>query len=263
MEEVYNYLIDFGFRKEDIDKIVNTYPLNELIPSTLLKYIKNDCDYLLELDYTKSQIIKMAKSFPKLFSFNVENISQKLENLILLGYSKVQVIKMTISVPSIFSLSIENVKQKLEDIMSLGYTQEEVKIITLKLPSIFGNSIEYIKQKLEDIMSLGYTQEEVKKMTLELPTLFSLSFENIPKKINFYKEIGLDFIVINDTKYLMQSVELSYARYNYVKNNNIQMKSYGYLFYNEKTFKNQFGVTKQELLQMYPYNKEEEIKDAR
>ena len=101
-------------------------------------------------------------------------------------------------------------------------------------------------------------------MTLELPALFGYSIENIANKINYYREIGFEFYVIEYPKFLMQSVELSYARYNYFKNNNIEIKNHRYLFYGESIFKKQFSVTKQELLQMYPYkNKEEDLKDAR
>ena len=166
--------------------------------------------------------------------------------------------------PTIFNISIENIKRKLKDIESLGYTKEETIKMTSLLPALISYSTENIKQKIDDIMSLGYSKEEVIKMTITLPALFGYSIENITKKINFYKEIGLDFIITNYTKNLMQSVELSYARYNYFKNDNNEITSYSYLFCNEKRFKKQFGITKQELLQMYPYkNKGDVIKDAR
>ena len=75
-------------------------------------------------------------------------------------------------------------------------------------------------------------------MILELPSLFGLSFENISNKINYYREIGFDFYATEYPKNLMQSVELSYARYNYFKNNNIEIKNYVYIFYGEKNLKN-------------------------
>ena len=139
MEDVYNYLIDFGFKREDIDIIVNTYPINKTVSATLLKHIKENCDYLLEFGYTKSQIIKTTKTIPNLFEYSAENIKKKLENLILLGYSKIQVIKMTKVLPSILSLSIENIKQKIKDLLSLGFTREQV--IKIKSQAISQKSI--------------------------------------------------------------------------------------------------------------------------
>ena len=59
MEEVYSYLIEFGFTKEEVDEIFNNYSISAFVPATLLKHIKNISDYLLELGYTKLQIIKI------------------------------------------------------------------------------------------------------------------------------------------------------------------------------------------------------------
>ena len=148
--------------------------------------------------------------------------------------------------------------------MSLGYTKKEAIKLTAVMPSILSLSTKNIKQKLDDIMSLGYSKEKTLKIILELPSIFGLSFENISNKINYYREIGIDFYATEYPKNLIQSVELSYARYEYFKSNNIEINNYGYIFYCERYFKRQFGITKQELLQMYPYkNKEENLKDTR
>ena len=130
MEEVYNYLIDFGFKREDIDEIVNNYSLNEITPTNLLRHIKSNCEYLLEFGYTEMQIIKMAKIFPMLFGCSIENIKRKIEDIESLGYSKKEVIIMTIKLPSLFGYNFESIKQKIEYLISLGYTREQViKII--------------------------------------------------------------------------------------------------------------------------------------
>ena len=147
---------------------------------------------------------------------------------------------------------MEIIKQKIKNLISLGYSQEEILNMIKSLPALLGYSIENIKQKIEDLMSLGYSKEEVINMTKTLPALFSLNIENIKNKIYFYREIGLDFIITEKTKNLMQSVELSYARYNYLQNNNLEMRGYSFLFQGEKKFKKQFGVSNQELLLMYP-----------
>ena len=44
--------------------------------------------YLKELGYTENDINKMEKVFPKLLSYSIENIEQKIENFEKLGYSK-------------------------------------------------------------------------------------------------------------------------------------------------------------------------------
>ena len=264
MEEIYEYLIEFGFKKSDVDKIVNNYAFHRYKESTLLqKFISNN-NYLLEIGYSKAQIIKMVKRFAPLYDISIENINQKINDLIEMGYSKEQIKKMTTTLPTLFGYNIVSIKNKINDLMSLGYSREEVKKITITLPSIFGQNINNIKQKIDDLILLGYSEEQVKKMTITLPTLFSLSIENIKRKIEFYREIGLDFVITDDTRQLMQSIELTFARYEYFKSNNIAIKSYRILFYSEEKQKKQFGVTNQELLLKYPYkNIEEEIKDVR
>ena len=137
MVEVYNYLIDFGFKREDIDIIINTYPLNELVPSTLLKHIKENNDYFLNYGYNKSQIIKMVIKLPQLFCYNVENIKQKIDDLISLGYTKEQVKKMTILTPALYGYNILNIKQKIIDLISLGYTELEAKKMLKTMPTMF------------------------------------------------------------------------------------------------------------------------------
>lgn len=105
------------------------------------------------------------------------------------------------------------------------------------------------------MMSLGYTKEDVIKMTKQLPALFGYSIDNIKRKINFYKSINLENIVLEDTKLLMQSVNLSYARYRYLKSREIivNINSYSRLFYCQKVFEANFGIDNKAVKKMYPF----------
>src|SRR5574344_1465820 len=127
------------------------------------------------------------------------------------------------SLPSIFGYSIENIKQKIDDIEALGYSRENVIKMTKSLPTIFGLSIENMKQKIDDIGKLGYSREDVIKMTKSLPTIFGLSIENVKQKIEFYDSIDLHLLPIIDSKNLMQSTALSYARYMFYKDKGINI----------------------------------------
>ena len=73
-----------------------------------------------------------------------------------------------------------------------------------------------------------------------------------------------DLAVINP-KLLMQSVDLSYARYMFYKEIglDVDMSNYRKLFTSNKKFEKTYGVTKQELLEKYSYEKHmEEIKNG-
>ena len=255
MNEIRKYMLEFGYTDENIDKICNAYSLSSFRVDTLYGKIKENSLFLLSLGYSKNDVIKMTKLLPALLAYGIENIRQKLDDLIELGYSREYVIKMTKLLPALFGYSIENIKQKLDDLIELGYSRQDVIKMTKTLPALFSHNIENIRQKLDDLIELGYSKQDVIKMTKLFPALFSLSIENIKKKIDFYREIVIVNVFINDTKNLMQSVELSYARcyFLYDKGIVIDESNYKKLFYSNKQFEQQFGVSKDYLLDKYPY----------
>ena len=197
----------------------------------------------------------MTISLPALYSYSIENIKQKIEDLISLGFSHEDVIKMTKFFPSLYGLNIENIKQKIEDLISLGYSHEDVIKMTKFFPSLYGLNIENIKQKIDDFISLRYGHEDIIKMTKTLPTLYGLNIENINQKLTFLREMHLDFIVVEDTKKLMQSIDLTYARYMFFKEKGIEITKDNYrrLFYDAKRFEKQYGIDKSTLLEKYNY----------
>ena len=300
MEELRKFFIELGYKEEEYEIIVNTYPLSNLKVETLLNKVKENYNFLIELGYSREDVIKMTKSLPAIYGYSIENIKQKIEDLKELGYSREDVIKMTKSLPALYSYSIENIKQKIEDLKELGYSREDVikmtkslpaiysysienirqKIEDLKelgysgkdvikmtktLPTIYGYSIENIKQKIEDLKELGYSREDVIKMTKTLPTIYGYSIENIKQKIEFYNSINLHFLAVEDTKNLMQSTALSYARYMFYKERGITIdeSNYGKLFISQKQFEKQYGISNKELIARYDYKKVLEDKEKR
>ena len=217
----------------------------------------------IKLGYTEDDYNEIRNSYA-LINIKDETISMHLKDIFTFflecGYTKEEVIKITKILPAIYGLSIENMKQKIVDIMDLGYTKEEVIKMTKILPSIYGLSIENMKQKIVDIMELGYTKEEVIKMTKTLPSIYGLSIENMKQKIDFYNLIGMHELAVIDAKNLMQSTNLSYARYSFYIDLgiNIDMNNYRKLFINQKQFEKTYGITKEELLKRYDYNKYKE-----
>ena len=253
---VRKYLKEIGYENNEIEEILESYPFINVKEETLLKNIKKNYEFFITIGYTKEEVIKMTKKHPSIYGLSIENIKQKIEDIVSLGYTKEEVIKLTKSLPALYGYSIENIKQKVEDIISLGYTKEEVIKMTNTLPSIYSLGIENMKQKIEDIISLGYTKEEVIKMTNTLPAIYSYSIENMRQKIEYLKVIGLEYIAINDSKKLMQSVDLTYARYEFLKEKGIEvtLENYRKIFCGNKIFEKQYGITKQEILDKYNYD---------
>ena len=178
------------------------------------------------------------------------------------GYTLEEVVKMTKTVPSLFGYSEESLSKKYQYFIDKGYTLEEIIKMTKTLPALFNYSEESLNKKYQYFIDKGYTLEEIIKMTKTLPALFSYSEENIEEKLNFYNNINLSLIAINDTKKLMQSVELSYARYMYFEERGITIDESNYirLFYNNKKFTKQYGITKEKLLEKYKYDDEKRKK---
>ena len=216
-------LISLGYSKKDAEDITNSYPLVTLKDETLCKKINENFNYLIDLGYTKPDVIKMTKILPSLYSYSKEKIEEKISFLISLGYTMIDIIKMT-------------------------------KI----LPSLYGYSKETIEEKISFLISLGYTMIDIIKMTNQFPALYSLSKENIKDKIKYLRDIGLEDIVINDTRQLIQSVFLTYARYEFLTKEKgiiIDESNYRKLFCGETNFKKQYGVSKNMLLKKYSYEK--------
>ena len=255
MEELKELFLKLGYGENEYVEIVNTYPIINIKPETLMRRVKENYDFLMLLGYSKEEVIKMTKSLPSIYSYSIENIKQKIEDMEELGYSREEVIKMTKNLPAIYGYSIENIKQKIEDMEELGYSRKEVIKMTKNLPAIYSYSIRNIKQKIKDMEGLGYSRKEVVKMTKSLPQIYGLSIENIKQKIGFYDSIGLHFLAIVAPRNLMQSIKLSYARYMFFKEKGIVIDetSYRKLFVGQKQFEKKYGLTKNEILQKYPY----------
>ena len=157
----------------------------------------------------------------------------------------------------------------IKDLMlSYGYSEEDIDgiIASYSLAKLSPETLEKkIKENYEFLLRLGYSKEDVIKMTKSLPTIYGYSIDNMRQKIEFYDSIDMHDLAIVDPQRLMQSVDLSYARYEFLKSKGIMvdMSNYGKLFTSNKKFEKTYGVTKQEILEKYSYEKHmEEIKNG-
>ena len=185
------------------------------------------------------------------------------EEFIKLGYTEedYEIIRNNYAVNQIKDETlIKKLKDNFAFLLKIGYTKEEVIKMTKSLPSVYGYSIESMKQKIEDIISLGYTKEEVIRMTKSFTPIYGLSIENMKQKIEFYDSIDMHELAVINPKQLMQSVNLSYARYSFYKDRgiDIDMNNYRKLFVEQKKFEKAYRITKKELLEKYDYDKYEE-----
>lgn len=255
MEE---YLMSFGFDKQTASNLVKRYPLCNLKEDTLKNNIESSFDFFIKLGLNKEEIIKMAASAPSMFSYSADTMDKKIEGVMELGYTMKEVIRMTIKASIIYFYSVDNIKNKIADLENLGYTKDQIIDMTVKSPQIFSYNIDNIKNKINDIKNIGYTNDEVISMTTNSPSIFGLSIENLKPKLEYYDFIGLHDLALKDPKHLIQSVNLSYARFEFFRENNIDitMENYRKLFVSEKQFETQYKINNKDLMKQYDYNTE-------
>ena len=291
-EKLYNNIIDdYNFlskyyTKEEIKKMVILSPT--LFGFSTLN-LEKKIDDLIKLGYTKNQVIKMCRMYPYLFGYNIITIKAKLDHFVGLGYSYCEILKLTYKNPSLITMSSESFNNKINFFISLGYTKEEIIHMSLKFPRLLSLSSTHLLNTFKFLKSIGYSEDNIRKMTcifppiyglstklilntfkflkglgytynqviditISLPAIFSYSDKNLLDKIRYYKEIGLSDLIIIKPKILMQSIELSYARYEYMKTKNIviNIKNYRKLFIGQFIFVSYYDINNDDIKILYP-----------
>ena len=82
--------------------------------------------------------------------------------------------------------------------------------------------------------------------------------ETIIQKLDFYNSIGLDEFLVSNANRLIQSVNLSYARYMFYKERGIYIDNSNYrlLFIGQDEFFRRYKISNKELVLMYELNRE-------
>lgn len=248
--------INLGYTKKEYELIRNDYTFRRVTNDTLYNNVLRNYKWL-SLLYGKKNVKKITTMYPTIYGLKTENMDQQIEDIINLGYTRKDVIKMTKNCPMLYGYSIDTIKEKIKSMESIGYSYDDVMKMTKLQPSIFNYSIENMCQKIDNIVELGYTREEVINMTKTCPQLYGYGIENIRAKIDFYDSINMHELANVHSTYLMQSVDLSYARYCFYQDKgvNITIDNYAKLFCSNKVFKKTYGINKKELIKKYNYDK--------
>jgi len=262
LENKIDDLVKFGYLKEDILIMIKKFP--NFIGYSLEENIKPTFLNLMCLTYTKKQILKMSKDLPELIGYSDKHILNHFEKLIEFGYTFKQVFSMTVRYARIFSLSIEKIKKRLDNFQKLNFTLEEIIKMTYISPQLLGYSNEKVKNTIDFLTKFGYLKLEIIQMCTNFPSIFDSSLKTLTKKLNFYRLIGIEKDLINDTHNLIQSFELSYARFQFFLLNKIIIDSSNYkeLFLSEEKFIKKYNYSNEDLLQKYPYLKQNDLENV-
>ena len=110
-----------------------------------------------------------------------------------------------------------------------------------------------MKQKMEDLISLGYSYKEVIIITKKFPQIYSSSIDDIREKKEFYDFLGIGFIILLEPRRLIQSLNLSYARYMFLLSIGIHINKDNFrkLFIEEKQFIKLYNKTNEDIINQY------------
>ena len=138
-----------------------------------------------------------------------------------------------------------------------NYNLDEVNYITGVNPTIYVLTEENIKSKFEFFLEKGYSSEDIRFIKLKVPAVFSYSRVSLDEKIRVLQESNLGSELLNRPSYLIQGVNLSYARLRFMldKKLTINHKAFNYLVLDNKNFLKKFGISNDEIRERYPYKK--------
>lgn len=267
---IYSYTIDLleqkrknleslGYTKELIIKILKRNP--QLFAKNSIETTKKKIKNLEILEFTKEEIDKIIKAYPEIYGLATDRINLRIKELENLGYKKENIKKIFLRHPQLLSFSKEKINRSIEELESIGYTREDVIQMTSNFPEIFSLSIYRINKRINEFLELGYTKEEIIKITKTMPNIYGYNSKTIKEKLKYYNMIGIKEDIIENPYNLIHSVELIYAKYEFLKEKGIEIKSNNSknnkLFYNMKIFQKLYQITKEELLSNYKYQDKE------
>lgn len=262
IENRIKYLTNIFKEEKIVKKICIKFPtiltLSELNIEISIKNLE-------ELINDKNKIISLISSNPNILSFSNKLINQKIKWFYDKGYNKKEIMKIIIKAPTVLTIDYEtkesNIDKKYNYLFyELNYTKEEIIDITSKFPIYYTLGLDTIKNRVENLIRLGYNIDTIKTIIYKFPPIISLKENTINKKYNYLKEIDIVEVFTQKPFYLMQSLELTKARYEYLINKELEVNktNYSKLFLSSKKFKNSYGIDNEKLLKNYKEEKFEQ-----
>ena len=259
IKDKIKYLTTFNIDNIKVKKMCVDYP-NLLLLSK--NNIEDSLRYLnsyfkdIELKENKDLIELFVKN-PRIVSYDNNTINDKIKWFSEKGYSLTDALKVLTGAKSVISLDYNldgNMDNKYKFLLNtLGYKPEQIIYITTVYPEYYTLSNELIINRLNNLCNLGLDKNIVKIVFYKFPQIVSLKEDNINNKYELLSKLNMLNIFIEKPKYLMQSLNLTSIRYDYLINKGIKVDNtcYKKLFLSSKKFKKSYGVTNEELLNLY------------
>ena len=243
-EKKIKYFRDFGYSKEETTHILT------LNPELMMKNI-SDLDKKMKelhtLGFHSIDIIKTTTIVPEILTSPIDLIKEKFRQLLEFGYTEIDIIEIIKKVPFLLKENyLEEMPNHLDFLLSCGFSKEKVIFMTCNNPYIFCYSTESILNKMENIGNLGYRLEDVLKMLEYFPLLFGYRIETTQEKLEYYREIGLESIVLENSTILRFPLPLIKERKAFFEKR--EEKEEKDLFIEDTKFYQKYKITRESLL---------------
>lgn len=259
IKDKIKYLTTFNIDNIKVKKMCVDYPNLLLLSKNniedSLKYLNS---YFKDIELKENKdLIELFVKNPRIVSYNENKINDKINWFSEKGYSLTDSLKVLTGAKSVISLDYNldgNMDNKYKFLLNtLGYKPEQIIYITTIYPEYYTLSNELIINRLNNLCNLGLDKNIVKIVFYKFPQIVSLKEDNINNKYELLSKLNMLNIFIEKPKYLMQSLNLTSIRYDYLINKGIKVDNtcYKKLFLSSKKFKRSYGVTNEELLNLY------------
>lgn len=210
----------------------------------------------------RQMLIKLISSTSSILSHSNKNINEKFDWFYKKGYDKKQTATIVSKAERILTMSFKeetlnqdsNIEKKYKYLSeTLKYTKEEIISITYRFPEYYTLSTNTIKMRIKNLLKLGFNENIIKIIVYNYPKILSFKIDTLNKKYNYYLQLDMLEIFVKNPSYLMQGIDLTNARYQYLINKGLEVNknNYGKLFLTDKKFKKTYGIGKEELLKKY------------
>ena len=259
IKDKIKYLTTFNIDNIKVKKMCVDYPNLLLLSKNniedSLKYLNS---YFKDTELKENKdLIELFVKNPRIVSYNENKINDKLNWFSEKGYSLTDSLKVLTGAKSVISLDYNldgNMDNKYKFLLNiLGYKPEQIIYITTIYPEYYTLNNELIINRLNNLCNLGLDKNIVKIVFYKFPQIVSLKEDNINNKYELLSKLNMLNLFIEKPKYLMQSLNLTSIRYDYLINKGIKVDNtcYKKLFLSSKKFKKNYGVTNEELLNLY------------
>ncbi len=259
IKDKIKYLTTFNIDNIKVKKMCVDYPNLLLLSKNniedSLKYLNS---YFNDTELKENKdLIELFIKNPRIVSYDNNTINDKIKWFSEKGYSLTDALKVLTSAKSVISLDYNldgNMDNKYNFLLNtLGYKPEQIIYITTIYPEYYTLNNELIINRLNNLCNLGLDKNIVKIIFYKFPQIVSLKEDNINSKYELLSKLNMLNIFIEKPKYLMQSLNLTTIRYDYLINKGIKVDNtcYKKLFLSSKKFKKSYGVTNEELLNLY------------